>query len=75
MPHGSVGEEDEEDEDNSPNDGSKSEDSHRRSVGKSLACGSLACGFPTNVAGVATAGVLVSKPATVLFTVSGGSAP
>ena len=72
MPHGRVGEEDEEDEDDSPNDGSKSEDPDRRSVGKSLDCGS---GFPTTAAGVATAGVLVSKPATVLFTVSGGNAP
>ena len=72
LPHGSVGEEDEEDEDDSPNDGNKSEDSDRRSVGKSFDCGS---GFPTTVASVATAGVLVSKLATVLFTVSGGSAP
>ena len=51
-----MGEEDEDDEDDSPNDGSKSEDSDRRSVGKSLACGS---GSPTTVAGVATVGVLV----------------
>ena len=72
MPHGSVCEEDEEDEDDSPNDGSKSEDSDSRSVGKSLARGS---GCPTTGAGVATAGVLVSKPVTVLVTVSCGSTP
>ena len=63
VPHGSVGEED---EDDSPNDGRKSEDSDSQSVGNSLAFGS---GCPTTGAGVATASVLVSQPATVLVTV------
>ena len=67
VPHGSVGEED---EDNSPNDESKSEDSDSRSVGNSLTFGS---GCPTTGAGVATVSVLVSKPVTVLVTVPGGS--
>ena len=48
----------------------KPEDSDRRSVGNSLASG-----CPTTVAGVAMAGVLISKPATILFTVYGGSTP
>ena len=69
---GSVGEEDEEDEDDSPNDGSKSEDSDRWNVGKSLTRG---IGCPTTVAGVATNCVLVSKPVTDLFTVSAVSTP
>ena len=69
MPHGSVGDED---EDDSPNDGSKSEDSDSRSVRSSLGFGS---GCPTTGAGVATTGVLVSKPATLLVTVPGGGTP
>ena len=71
MPHGNVGEEDEEDEDDSPNDGSNSEDYDRSNVGNFLTCG--ICSPPT-IAGVATNGVLVSKPVTdVLTVIVGGS--
>ena len=67
MPHGNVGEEDVEDEDDSPNDGSNSEDSDRLNVGNFLTCGIRS---PPTIAGVATNGVLVSKPVADVLTVS-----